>query len=141
MRRAGLRWIWPMPASVRAMVRAVKPTWILNPAAYTAVDKAETERGLAYAVNADAVEVLGAEARACGAAVIHFSTDYVFPGEGSAPYRETDATRPLGVYGASKLAGEQALAASGAAHVILAHLVGVWGDGEKLFADGVAGGG
>ncbi len=104
--------------SVREMIRAVRPRWIVNPAAYTAVDKAESEPELAYAINAEAVGVMGQEAQAIGAGVIHFSTDYVFDGSGSAPYRETDATSPVSVYGASKLAGERALAESGAGHMI-----------------------
>jgi dTDP-4-dehydrorhamnose reductase len=105
-------------ASVRDTIRAVRPRWIVNPGAYTAVDKAESEPELAYAINAEAVRVMGQEARAIGAGVIHFSTDYVFGGSASAPYRETDATRPVSVYGASKLAGERALAESGAGHMI-----------------------
>ena len=100
------------------MIRAVKPRWIVNSGAYTAVDKAESEPELAYAINAEAVKVMGEEAKAIGAGVIHFSTDYVFDGSARAPYRETDATGPVGVYGASKLAGESALANSGAGHVI-----------------------
>jgi len=106
-------------ASVRATIRAVRPRWIVNPGAYTAVDKAESEPELAYAVNAEAVRTMGEEARAIGAGVIHFSTDYVFDGSGSVPYMETDATGPVSVYGASKLAGEEALAASGAGHMII----------------------
>jgi dTDP-4-dehydrorhamnose reductase len=106
------------PASVRDTIRAVRPRWIVNPGAYTAVDKAESEPELAYATNADAVRVMGQEARIIGAGVIHFSTDYVFDGSASAPYRETDATRPVSVYGASKLAGESALAESGAGHMV-----------------------
>jgi dTDP-4-dehydrorhamnose reductase len=105
-------------ASVRETIRVVQPRWIVNPGAYTAVDKAESERELAYAINAEAVRVMGEQARAIGAGVIHFSTDYVFDGSGSAPYRETDATGPVSVYGASKLAGEKALAESGAGHMI-----------------------
>jgi dTDP-4-dehydrorhamnose reductase len=105
-------------ASVRETIRAVRPRWIVNPGAYTAVDKAEGELKLAYAINAEAVMVMGQEARAIGAGVIHFSTDYVFDGSGSTPYRETDATGPVSVYGASKLAGEKALAQSGAGHMI-----------------------
>jgi dTDP-4-dehydrorhamnose reductase len=100
------------------MIRAVQPRWIVNPGAYTAVDKAESESELAYAINAEAVRAMGEEARAIGAGVIHFSTDYVFDGSGSALYRETDATGPVSVYGASKLAGEKALAESGAGHMI-----------------------
>jgi dTDP-4-dehydrorhamnose reductase len=105
-------------ASVRETIRAVTPRWIVNPGAYTAVDKAESEPELAYATNADAVRVMGQEARIIGAGVIHFSTDYVFDGSASAPYREADATRPVSVYGASKLAGERALAESGAGHMV-----------------------
>jgi dTDP-4-dehydrorhamnose reductase len=105
-------------ASVRETIRAVRPRWIVNPGAYTAVDKAESEPELAYAINAEAVRVIGQEAKAIGAGVIHFSTDYVFDGSGSAPYRETDITGPVSVYGASKLAGEMALAESSAGHLI-----------------------
>ena len=105
-------------ASVRKMIQTVRPRWIVNPAAYTAVDKAESEPQLAYAVNADAVKIIGEEARAIGAGVIHFSTDYVFDGLGTTPYVETDATGPISVYGASKLAGERDLSASGAGHII-----------------------
>jgi dTDP-4-dehydrorhamnose reductase len=103
---------------VRETIRVVRPRWIVNPGAYTAVDKAESEPELAYAINAEAVRVMGEEARAIGAGVIHFSTDYVFDGSGSTPYRETDAMGPVSVYGASKLAGERALAESGAGHMI-----------------------
>ena len=105
-------------ASVREMIRAVRPRWIVNSGAYTAVDKAESEPELAYAINAEAVKVMGEEARAIGAGVIHFSTDYVFDGSAEAPYRETDAAVPVSVYGASKLAGETSLAESGAGHMI-----------------------
>ena len=105
-------------SSVRAMVRRVQPRWIVNPAAYTAVDQAESEPELAYAINATAVKALGEEAQAIGAAVLHFSTDYVFDGSKREPYVESDPTAPTSVYGASKLAGEQELARSGAAHMI-----------------------
>jgi dTDP-4-dehydrorhamnose reductase len=107
------------PDNIRHVVRTLKPGWILNPAAYTAVDRAESEPELAYAVNAAAPGILGEEARKVGAAVLHFSTDYVYPGTGTEPYIEEAPTGPLGVYGATKLAGEQALAASGAPHIIL----------------------
>src|SRR5580765_6408945 len=112
-------------ASVRRMVREVQPRWIVNPGAYTAVDKAESEPELAYAVNERAVRVMGEEALALGAGVIHFSTDYVFSGAAAVfdgglprPYVEEDATGPVSVYGASKLAGEVALAESGAGYLI-----------------------
>lgn len=105
-------------ASVRSVVQSVRPRWVVNAAAYTAVDKAESESELAYGINAEAVRVIGEEAKAIDASVIHFSTDYVFGGLGTEPYAETDATGPVSVYGTTKLAGEEALAASGAAHLI-----------------------
>ncbi len=105
-------------SAIRDIVRRVKPRWIVNPAAYTAVDKAESDAEAAFAINRDAPGVLGEEAARIGAPVLHFSTDYVFAGDGTQPWRETDRTQPLGVYGSSKLAGEQALAASSAAHMV-----------------------
>lgn len=107
------------PASIRDAVRALRPEVIINPAAYTAVDQAEREPELARRINADAPAILAEEARKLGAALIHYSTDYVFDGTKSCAYEETDATNPLNVYGATKLAGEQAIAASGAHHLIL----------------------
>lgn len=105
-------------ASVREVVRAVRPRWIVNAAAYTAVDKAESEPDLAYAINADAVKVIGEEAKRLEAGVLHFSTDYVFDGCSSTPYREIDSTSPVSVYGTSKLAGETLLGESGAGQLI-----------------------
>jgi dTDP-4-dehydrorhamnose reductase len=105
-------------AAVRETIRTIRPRWIVNPGAYTAVDKAESESDLAYAINAEAVQIIGEEAYDLGAGVIHFSTDYVFDGSGTEPYVETDAVGPVSVYGASKLAGEKALAESGAGHMI-----------------------
>jgi dTDP-4-dehydrorhamnose reductase len=107
------------PDSIRQVVSALKPRWIVNPAAYTAVDRAESEPALAEAVNTIAPRILGEEAQKIGAAVLHFSTDYVYPGTGTQPYTEEDPTGPLGVYGRTKLAGERALAATGVAHLIL----------------------
>ena len=104
--------------AIRAFVRKLRPGIIVNPAAYTAVDKAESEADAAYKINATAPGVLGEEAARLGAPVLHFSTDYVFAGDGTEPWTEDAATGPLGVYGASKLAGEQALAASGAPYLI-----------------------
>lgn len=105
--------------SICAVVRRVRPQLIVNAAAYTAVDRAESERELAQRINADAVAVLAAEAKAVGAAMIHYSTDYVFDGAKIAPYLETDVTNPLGVYGRTKLSGEQALAAAGIPYLVL----------------------
>jgi dTDP-4-dehydrorhamnose reductase len=104
--------------SIRETIRTLRPRWIVNPAAYTAVDKAESEPDLAYAINRDAIRAIGEEAATIGAGIIHFSTDYVFDGTGTKPYVETDPTNPVSVYGASKLAGEQALAQTGAVHLI-----------------------
>ena len=100
-------------------VRSAAPQVILNAAAYTAVDRAESEPDAARAVNGVAPGVLAEEAKRCGALLVHYSTDYVFDGRKPAPYVETDPTAPLNVYGASKLEGERAIAAAGAAHVIL----------------------
>jgi dTDP-4-dehydrorhamnose reductase len=106
-------------AQVREVVRALRPGLIVNPAAYTAVDRAESEPALAHLVNAEAPGVLAEEARRLGAAMVHFSTDYVFDGSKNGPYVESDATAPLNVYGRSKLLGEQAVAAAGIPHLIL----------------------
>jgi dTDP-4-dehydrorhamnose reductase len=104
---------------VREAVRTIKPQLIVNPAAYTAVDRAETEPEMAFRINAEAPAVLAREARALGAALVHYSTDYVFDGAKGAPYVEEDMPAPLNVYGRSKLAGEQAIAAAGIPHLIL----------------------
>ena len=100
-------------------MRAHKPDLIIIAAAHTAVDQAESEPELAFAINATAPGVFAEEAAALGIPLIHYSTDYVFDGSKPAPYTEDDATNPLGVYGKSKLAGELAIAASGARHLIL----------------------
>ena len=102
-----------------ATVRALQPEVIVNAAAYTAVDKAEAERDLAFAVNATAPRVLAEEAKRIGALLVHYSTDYVFDGEKGSPYVESDPTHPISAYGESKLAGEQAIAKSGCRHLIL----------------------
>lgn len=96
----------------------IAPHLIVNAAAYTAVDRAEDESAIAQRINGDAVGVLGAWAKRNDARVLHYSTDYVFDGGATRPYREDDATHPLGVYGSSKLAGEIALRESGARHLI-----------------------
>lgn len=99
--------------SVRKVMREFQPRWVINPAAHTAVDKAESEPELAFAINATAPGLIAEEARRGGAVVVHFSTDYVFDGSKKTPYVESDPTNPLSVYGASKLAGEAALSAAG----------------------------
>lgn len=104
---------------VREVIRAVKPGLIVNAAAYTAVDKAESEPALARRINAEAPEVMALEARKLGAAMVHYSTDYVFDGSKAGAYAETDAPHPINVYGQSKLEGEQAVAAAGIDHLIL----------------------
>jgi dTDP-4-dehydrorhamnose reductase len=104
---------------VRAVVREVRPMLIVNPAAYTAVDKAEQESELAMRVNGEAPGVLAEEAKKLGAALIHYSTDYVFNGTKDGAYVEHDPTDPQNVYGRTKLAGEEAIAASGVNHLVL----------------------
>lgn len=101
-----------------ATVRALRPDMIVNAAAHTAVDKAESEPALAERLNAEAPAVLAREAASLGATLVHYSTDYVFDGSGSEPWKESDATGPLSVYGRSKLVGEQAIRASGCQHLI-----------------------
>jgi len=107
------------PESLRAQVRAFAPDVIVNAAAYTAVDKAESDADSAQRVNALAPGVLAEEAAACGAWLVHYSTDYVFDGSKAEPYAETDATAPLSVYGRTKCEGEERIRASGARHLIL----------------------
>lgn len=104
--------------AVRKLVAEVSPQIIVNPAAYTAVDKAESESELAFAINAKAPGILGEEAKKIGASVIHFSTDYVFDGTKLGSYSEDDPTNPQSVYGRSKRDGELALRESGARHLI-----------------------
>jgi dTDP-4-dehydrorhamnose reductase len=99
-------------------ISSFKPNVIVNAAAYTAVDNAEEEKSLAYAINSDAVAVLAQQAAKQGAWLIHYSTDYIFDGEKTAPYTEMDAPNPINVYGASKLAGEEFIAASNCNHFI-----------------------
>jgi dTDP-4-dehydrorhamnose reductase len=106
------------PDALAATVRELAPAVIVNAAAYTAVDKAESEPALAQRINADAVGVLAREAAALGALLVHYSTDYVFDGSGERPWREDDATGPLSVYGTTKLAGEDAIRDSGCDHLI-----------------------
>lgn len=105
--------------AIRQRVRTLRPDLIINAAAYTAVDQAETDADNAFAINAVAPGVLAEEAKALGVPLIHYSTDYVFDGSKASPYREDDEPQPLGVYGQSKLAGEQAITAAGGDYLIL----------------------
>jgi len=104
--------------AIRRVVREVNPRIIVNPAAHTAVDKAESESDRAYAINAGAPGILAEEAEKLGALLVHYSTDYVFDGGSERYWQEVDATGPLNVYGASKLAGEQAIQATCQRHLV-----------------------
>lgn len=107
------------PEGLRDTVRQIRPDVIVNAAAYTAVDKAESDSSTAHAINAVAPEVLAQAATAVGAWLVHYSTDYVFDGSGNKPWEEGDATGPLSVYGRTKLEGEQRIADHCAQHLIL----------------------
>ncbi|MBE8111737.1 dTDP-4-dehydrorhamnose reductase, partial [Escherichia coli] len=106
------------PEGVAETVKKIRPDVIVNAAAHTAVDKAESEPKFAQLLNATSVEAIAKAANEVGAWVIHYSTDYVFPGNGDTPWLETDATAPLNVYGETKLAGEKALQEHCAKHLI-----------------------
>jgi len=127
-------------AGIARTVRELRPDAIVNAAAYTAVDRAETEQDAAFAVNHRACEVLAAEAERIGAWVVHYSTEYVFDGSGQAPWRESDRAAPLNVYGRSKLAGEQAIARACPRHLILrcSWLFDTWGDNFLKWVLGAA---
>jgi len=120
-------------AAVARTVRALRPTHVLNAAAYNLVDRAEDERELAFAVNARAVGTLAAACRAVGATLVHFSTDYVFDGRKTTPYREDDPPNPLSVYAASKLAGER-LALEGGDGAFVIRVCGLFGVGRSTGA-------
>lgn len=107
------------PDSIRACMRSLQPDIVVNPAAYTAVDKAESEPELAMQINGIAPRIFAEEAMQLGAKLVHYSTDYVFNGQQKNAYTEIDATDPLGVYGSTKLIGEQAIQAVGVPHLIL----------------------
>jgi dTDP-4-dehydrorhamnose reductase len=106
------------PEKIREIMRNVKPQVVVNAAAYTAVDAAETDEAAASAINAEAPRLLALEAKKLDALLIHFSTDYVFDGSKTSPYLETDSPHPINAYGRTKLAGEEAIRNSGAAHLI-----------------------
>lgn len=107
------------PDAMRATIRDLRPAVLVNAAAYTAVDRAESEPDLAMAINGVAPGVMAEEMSRLGGALIHFSTDYVFDGIGHTPWKESDAPNPLGVYGRTKLAGERVIEAVGPEHLIL----------------------
>ncbi len=107
------------PGELAALLRAIRPDIVVNAAAYTAVDKAELEPEAAFRANAEAPKTIAEACSDIGAYLIHYSTDYVFDGQGEHPYHPEDPTAPLGAYGASKLAGEEAIRASGCEHAIL----------------------
>ena len=107
------------PDSIRQAVRAAAPAVIVNAAAYTAVDKAESEIELAMAINGTAPGVLAEEAKRLGSVLVHYSTDYVFDGAKQGPYVESDVPHPLNVYGRTKLAGDEAIQAVGGDYLIL----------------------
>ncbi|MBH8564376.1 dTDP-4-dehydrorhamnose reductase [Nostoc sp. CENA67] len=107
------------PNSISGTIQQVKPDLIVNPAAYTAVDKAESEPELAMAINGIAPGIMAESAKKVGAALIHYSTDYVFDGANTTPYTESDKPNPQNIYGKTKLVGEQAIASSGVPHLIL----------------------
>lgn len=107
------------PDTLRAVVEAVTPDVVVNAAAYTAVDRAETDQDLAFAINAHAPGVLAEACQQSGAYLIHYSTDYVFDGQGDRPYHPSHPTAPLGIYGESKLAGEEAIREPGCDYAIL----------------------
>jgi dTDP-4-dehydrorhamnose reductase len=106
------------PDALPALIARIAPDVVVNAAAYTAVDRAESDRDAAFRANAEAPQRIAEACAARDALLVHYSTDYVFDGSGTRPYREDDATSPLGVYGESKLAGEDAIRASGARHMI-----------------------
>jgi dTDP-4-dehydrorhamnose reductase len=107
------------PEEIRRTIRNVRPNLIVNAAAYTAVDQAETDRAATLAVNAEAPAVMAEEAKKIGAALVHFSTDYVYDGSKSVPYEEDDPPNPLSCYGKTKLAGDLAIQNSGVPHLII----------------------
>jgi dTDP-4-dehydrorhamnose reductase len=107
------------PEDIRRIIRDVRPQLIVNAAAYTAVDQAEKDEAIVRAVNEVAPGLMAEEAKKIGATLVHYSTDYVFDGTKKRPYGEADPTNPLNIYGETKLAGEEAIRSSGAAHLIL----------------------
>ena len=120
------------PESLAGLIARIMPDVVVNAAAYTAVDKAETDVAVAFRANAEAPALIAQACAGIDALLVHYSTDYIFDGTASRPYREDDATAPLGVYGVSKLAGEDAIRSSGARHAIL-RTAWVYGSHGKNF--------
>lgn len=120
------------PEEIRRSIRYVRPNLIVNAAAYTAVDQAEKDRAAALAINADAPAVIAEEAKKIGAALVHFSTDYVYDGSKGVPYEEDDPPNPLSYYGKTKLAGDLAIQNSGVPHLII-RTAWVYGTRSKNF--------
>ncbi|MBE9185927.1 dTDP-4-dehydrorhamnose reductase, partial [Microcoleus sp. LEGE 07076] len=118
------------PETIRQAMAEIQPDLVINSGAYTAVDKAESEPELARAVNGIAPGIFAEECEKLGASLIHFSTDYVFDGSSGSAYLETDSTNPLGTYGKSKLAGEEAIRQAGSRHIII-RTAWVYGNGGK----------
>lgn len=120
------------PEKLRDLIENIKPNLIVNASAYTAVDKAESEAELAYQINATAPQIMAEEAEKLNAILLHISTDYVFDGQKNTPYLETDQTNPLGIYGKSKLAGEEQIKTTNARFIILrtAWVYGIFGKGN-----------
>lgn len=106
------------PDAIWRTIREIRPQLIVNAAAYTAVDRAETDQSMARAINAEAPELMAGEAKKIGAAILHYSTDYIFDGTKRIPYNEADSPNPINVYGKTKLAGDLAIRASGVSHLI-----------------------
>jgi len=126
------------PDAIRSTLRRLKPQLVVNAAAYTAVDDAEGHRDEAYALNCEAPRIMAEELVKWDGVLIHYSTDYVFDGAKSTPYMEDDPAHPINVYGASKLAGERALAAGGVSYLIL-RTSWVYGHAGRNFVNTVAG--
>lgn len=107
------------PEGLAALLDRVRPDWVVNAAAYTAVDRAEEDRDAAWRANAEAPGVIARWCATAGVPLVHYSTDYVFDGQGTRPYKEDDATSPMNVYGLSKVAGEEAIRTAGGRHFII----------------------
>ena len=126
------------PDALRSILKRLKPQLVVNAAAYTAVDDAESHRDEAHAVNCEASRIIAEELAVWGGTLVHYSTDYVFDGAKSTPYTEEDPAHPISIYGATKLAGERAIASSGVAYLIL-RTSWVYGHAGRNFVNSMAG--